>query len=354
MSRLAHAGDSNTRSPLRASDRHARTASGSVATRCTGTTPETAASTTAASLPSVTTWRTYFDTGSRNGVRSAFFASPPAISTMWRRVSPRPSSAATQAPRLVAFESLMYVTPSTTATVCDRCSSPLKSRNVGNQRSGVAAGRFRQRHRHERVELVVLAANAERLYVEISFTERGKVSRAAVFDNAPTVSRRGVQTDRYQPSDGFLRRGQRVRTVVNGYVTSLENALLAGGITGEIGISVQMVRRDVQIGRNRESSGVQPFELKTRQFENVRIAIRTEQIESRLSEIAAHPDVESGRAQQLARQCCDRALAVGAGNGHHRRRGVLREQARCRSPTGSPARVRPSTGNGMSAIPGSR
>ncbi len=55
-----------------------------------------------------------------------------------------------------------------------------------------------------------------------------------------------------------------------------------------------MVRSDVQIGCNRESPGIQPFELETRQFENVRIAIRTKQIESRLSEIAAHSNVESG------------------------------------------------------------
>ncbi len=127
MSRLAHAGDSNTRSPA-ARERPTHANGFSAASR-------RGAPATTAKLPprrpprpcraSPRDERTSIRVRAKATDRRSLHRRP-AISTMLRRVSPRPSSAARHAPRLVAFESLMYVTPSTTATVWHRWSQPFE------------------------------------------------------------------------------------------------------------------------------------------------------------------------------------------------------------------------------------
>jgi hypothetical protein len=104
MSRLEQAGDSNTVSPVCANRAAARTASSMLVARAVWQMPASAVSMSPASRPNNTVVRTLPRKASASGVKSWPLPSPPAMTTSGPA---RPPTAASVAPTLVPFESLM-------------------------------------------------------------------------------------------------------------------------------------------------------------------------------------------------------------------------------------------------------
>ena len=102
------------------------------------------------------------------------------------------------------------------------------------------------------------------------------------------------------------------------------NALLAACVGIDVWVAIQVIGTYVEKSGHRQIRAGQPFQLKTRKFQHIAVAAITQQIQRRRTEIAANAHVETSTAHQFANQGDHRALAVGAGDAHHRRPGVGR------------------------------
>jgi hypothetical protein len=142
----------------------------------------------------------------------------------------------------------------------------------------------------------------------------------------------GTQRERHAPRRRGRGRGRhprdhRVIQVDHRHRCVFKDPGLGRSVGIDIGVTIQVIWRYVQDRRGCKAQRPGRLQLVAGKFQHIQICRRPlQQVQGRRGEVSAGAGHAPGLLRHARDQCGDGALAIGAGNTHHRTRATAREQ----------------------------
>ena len=142
--------------------------------------------------------------------------------------------------------------------------------------------------------------------------------QAEVRRGRATGSRRAEAKPAILPRQPGHGRHPRIIPIQQPHLGPPEQTGLGRRVGLQAGVAIEVIGRDVEDRGHPWPQGPGGLQLKARQLKDIELDGGIEELQGRFAQIAAHGGTQPAGPGHLPHQGGDRALAVGAGDGHHR------------------------------------